>query len=72
MFSDYHVHTEFSDDSVYPMIAGVKTVRVAVTSPLGNILGHYERDFQHLDYMAIEGGAAGSAFGAEIWAPGPY
>lgn len=39
----------------YQMIAGVKTVRVAVTSPLGNILGHYERDFRHLDYMAIEG-----------------
>lgn len=39
----------------YQMIAGVKTVRVAVISSLGNILGHYERDFLFLDYMAIEG-----------------
>lgn len=39
----------------YQLIAAVKTVRVFVLSPLGNTLEYYEKDFQLLDYTAIEG-----------------
>ena len=51
MFADYHVHTEFSDDSVYPM---EDVIRDAVEMGMGEIC-----ITDHVDYGVKKTGIRG-------------
>ena len=45
MFADYHVHTEFSDDSVYPM---EQVVRDAIARGMDEICFTYQSVIQNI------------------------